>query len=68
MFGDGAYANRLSKVQFKEICANTDSSKKTIVVFSDPRCWLGTVAILTRVCAVSDSDTAYGTSQMKGSE
>jgi len=68
MFGEGAYANRLSKLRFREICANTDSRKKKIVIFSDPHCWLRTVAILTRVCAASDSDTAYATSQMTGSE
>jgi hypothetical protein len=68
MYGEDAYENGLSKVRFREICANTDSKKKRIVIFSDPHCWLRTVAILTRVCAASDSDTAYATSQMTGSE
>jgi len=68
MFGGGAYANRLSKVRFGEICANTDPKKKKFAIFSDPHCWLRTVAILTRVCAASDSDNIYATSQITGSE
>jgi len=67
MYGEGAYANGLSKVRFREICANTDSRKKRIVIFSNPNCWLRTVAFLTRVFAASDSDTSYATSQMTGS-
>jgi len=58
----------LAKCDFREICTNTDCRKKRIVIFPDQRCWLRTVAILTRMCTASGSETAYATSQTTGGE
>jgi len=69
MFGEGAYANRLSKVRFLGKSAQIQTlGRKGSLFFSDPHCWLLTVAILKRMCAASGSETAYATSQTTGSE